>query len=303
VTIIAGFRCSDGVVVCADTQETMSVGDISISKRKVPKLRFENNDGAARVLAGKPDIAVAVCGAGYGPFIDKLADELWKTASYADDLSSACEGMEQRIKEIYTEYGQIYQAGKCPEVDLLYGIKSQGESRLFYANGPIVNEKDGYYAAGSGSYMADYIASSMYDSSLTVRQCVILAAYVLAQTKEYADGCGGDSHIAVLREQGASGQLGWSNTDSITRLVQDSNREVGHLLIEHANLSLSDEEFIKKAHKTIDDLKCARSAEREKLKDWDDLWHGMFSGLKFDDLGLVEGAVEDGDSEQGAHPK
>ena len=36
MTIIAGFKCSEGIVICADTQET-----IGTSKRSVPKLRFE----------------------------------------------------------------------------------------------------------------------------------------------------------------------------------------------------------------------------------------------------------------------
>ena len=35
VTIIAGFRCQDGVVICADTQETSGS-----AKRNVPKLEF-----------------------------------------------------------------------------------------------------------------------------------------------------------------------------------------------------------------------------------------------------------------------
>jgi 20S proteasome alpha/beta subunit len=40
VTIVAGFKTIDGIVLCADTQETIG----GISKRNVPKLRFEPGD-------------------------------------------------------------------------------------------------------------------------------------------------------------------------------------------------------------------------------------------------------------------
>ena len=69
VTIVAGFRCSEGIVVCADTLET--IGDIS--KRHVPKVRFE------RCEPERGDLAVAFCGAtNNGPFLDEIVDRAWR---------------------------------------------------------------------------------------------------------------------------------------------------------------------------------------------------------------------------------
>jgi hypothetical protein len=73
VTIVAGFKSYEGVVLCADTQET-----VLHSKRHVPKLRFEPDSLAKSVKewrGEKDDLAAAFCGAGDGPFIDKLIDE------------------------------------------------------------------------------------------------------------------------------------------------------------------------------------------------------------------------------------
>lgn len=288
MTIIAGFKCNDGVVLCADTQETMSIGDVGVSKRKVPKLKFEERSPFSLQMSGLTDMAVAICGAGYGPFIDKMADELWKTANACDNLDDACYLMEKRIKDIYTEFGQIYQQGRCPEVELLYGIKSGGSSRLFYANGPLVNEKSDYCAAGTGTYMADFIASNMQPNAINVSQCVVIAAYILFQTKEHADGCGGDSHIAVLRESESSGRVGWNRVESLTRLVENSHIQVGRLLMDHGNLSISDEEFAKQAMQIVDGMKNTRQREREIRQSWDEMWSQMFSGMEFDDLGLID---------------
>ncbi len=135
MTIIAGFRCSGGIVLCADTQET--VGEIS--KRNVPKLRYESLDP---LLSGI-DLGVAFCGASNnGPFVDKIVDLAWDAAKRTTSLDDAAKAIEETIKTAYQEFGEIYQSGYCPEADLVYGIKMQGDSRLFSALGPIVNQQE-----------------------------------------------------------------------------------------------------------------------------------------------------------------
>src|SRR5438874_12034650 len=104
VTIIAGFRCREGIVICADTQETVS----GLSKRNTPKLRFEPSGGPHE----GDSLAAAFCGAGdNGPFIDKIVETAWEDAQTATSLDEACEEIEKSIKNIYREFGQIYQPG------------------------------------------------------------------------------------------------------------------------------------------------------------------------------------------------
>lgn len=69
MTIIAGFRCQDGIVVCADTQETSGP-----AKRNVPKLVFSRGPtlSAGQDKMINHDLALAMCGAGDGPFVDKV---------------------------------------------------------------------------------------------------------------------------------------------------------------------------------------------------------------------------------------
>jgi len=285
VTIIAGFQCVDGTVVCADTQETISLGGNSSFKRRVPKLRFEQYEGHGRELSGL-DTAVAICGAGFGPFIDKIADAVWSAAKIASDLPEACDAAEQAIKELYAEFGNIYQTGACPEVELIYSMKMKNESRLFHATGPIVNEKQGYSTAGSGCYMAAYIAGQMYHEGMTVRQGLILAAYVLFQTKEHADGCGGESHIALLRFlPESSGLIGWNRAEEITNLLKHSQDAIGRLIVDHGNLRIRKAEFLQKGAAALDLLSDLREQVREQLEDSDNFWEKLFD-IKFDDLGL-----------------
>lgn len=72
--MIAGFRCQDGIVICADTQETL--GSV---KRNVSKLEFTKGPtwSTEQNELINHDLAFALCGAGHGPFVDKIASRAW----------------------------------------------------------------------------------------------------------------------------------------------------------------------------------------------------------------------------------
>jgi hypothetical protein len=282
MTIIAGFKCLDGIVVCADTQETVG----NYSKRNVPKLRFEAPIGAMKVLGGYSNVALAVCGAGHGPFIDKLADEAWKSVEVTKNIDEACIAAEEAIKRTYEEFGRIYQTGMCPEAELVYAVKMESENRLFSASGPIVNEKHDYCAAGVGVHMADFLASRMYRRTLHVAQAIIVAAYVLFQTKEHVEGCGGGSHIAVLRDHGSSGLVNSENVDLITKLVQSGDSEIGEILMRYANVTISKDEFVQQSHELIAGIVTLREHEKSKLLELQRMTKEVFGMDLHDELGL-----------------
>jgi hypothetical protein len=211
------------------------------------------------------DLAVAFCGAGHGPFIDKLVDEAWKVAETSKSLNEACQVIEKSIKRQYNAFGHIYQPGMCPEVQLIYGVKMQGKSRLFNATGPVVNEKHGYDAGGVGHYMAEFLAERMYNEYLNVHQCAILAAYILFQTKEHVDGCGGESHIAVLRNEAGSGLVDVNRINTLTELLKAADREASTLLLSPADLAMDEEEFKANLAATFELLQSYRDDYRDAV--------------------------------------
>jgi 20S proteasome alpha/beta subunit len=233
VTIIAGFRCVDGIVVCSDTQETSGP-----AKRDVPKLRYEG-----RGLATDTPLAVVFCGSGYGPLIDKLVDESWNNINQLSAMDEVCAEIERTVKKLYQEYGRIYQRGQCPTAELIYGVKTADGHKLFSANGPIVNERPDYYSSGQGYYLADFLTSRMFSKHLSLQQCVILAAYVLFQVKEIVEGCGGESHIAILRDDGDCGLLPLERVAVLSKLLESADSQMGSLLLDVADLQMDDKEL------------------------------------------------------------
>lgn len=253
MTIVAGFRSYQGIVLCADTQETVN----NLSKRNVPKLIFQPSDeyGQTKALA-TDDLAVAFCGAAdNGPFVDKVVENAWEDAQMGTSLDEVCLLIECSIKKTYKEYGQIFQTGYCPTADLIYGVKMFGSSKLFSASGPVVLERKTYYSGGAGYYMADFLAGRMYHDGMNLRQCVILAAYILFQARENVDGCGGDSQIAILRDDGVSGRADWLSVGAIEKILRWEDAEFGRLILHAADLEIGNEEF-QKHTKEVAEMAC-----------------------------------------------
>ena len=258
LSIIAGFKCSEGIILCADTQEV-----IGPSKRSVPKLRFEPSN-EPRSVEG---LAVAFCGSGdNGPFIDRLVQDAWDKGQKGKTLGEVCRLIQKSIESTYKHYGDISQPGYCPTAGLIYGVKMYGMCRLFSASGYVINEMDEYTAFGIGQYMASFLASRMYDRRLNLRQCAILAAYILFQAKDHVEGCGGESHIAVLRENGVSGLAVQRNIVAWTELLSLVDDRIGNLLINAADIELESRNFTEQGRNLILAINTWRGLRRDQLK-------------------------------------
>ena len=274
MTIIAGFRCHEGVVICGDTQETLGS-----AKRNVQKVRVEAKYPRyiPRMDGTNGDLFAAFCGSGNGPFIDMLIDRAWKAAKDTETLDAASGVVEEEIKHIYKEMGEIYQIGQCPSVEIIYGIRAGGESRLFLASGPVVVEKLEYESSGIGSDIANYLTSRMYGSSLNLYQCSILAAYILLQAKNHVEGCGGKSHIAVLRNSGECGLIEPRRVESLTTLLESADISVGRLLLRTADVGLSDEIFHRAVNEYVKSVEYPRQVAIQAIKQSDDAHNFIMS--------------------------
>jgi hypothetical protein len=289
VTIIAGFKCDEGVVLCADTQET----NLSVNKRNVNKLRMEPPYRSFSQRIAGVDLTVAFCGSGDGPFIDMLIEELWDAAKRCSSHAEASAAIKARLKEMYAKYGAIYQSGYCPNPDILYAIRSDGESSLWLAAGPAVVEKTGFECTGAGAALANYIGARMYTSSLTLTQCVILAAYILQQAKNHVEGCGGESHIAVLRNNGDCTFVTRKRVEAFTTLVDAADIEANRLVLAAANLGSPDSKLQSVASEFVNRMVDDRTTARRSLNTEEAMWVAAAPGLsgggeyEVDELGLV----------------
>jgi hypothetical protein len=237
VTIVAGFRCADGVVLCADTQETLAA-----SKTHVPKLRFEPRE---HELVGdhKDDLVLAMAGSGNGPFIDKVVDKAWEDVQIAHSFDEACSEIEDSIKRTHQEYGLIFQTGYLPEANLIYAVKMHGQTKLFRSIGPLVSERITWAGDGTGYHLHNFFASRMYSPILPLQQLIVLAVYTIFQCKQFVDGCGGDTNVSVVNNAGESQSVPSSQVRWIEEHIRATDLFLDDILLKNADLTLSEEQL------------------------------------------------------------
>jgi len=238
--------------LCADTQETFEY-----TKTNVPKLRFEQHKNKGE-KDHADDLVIAMAGAGNGPFIDKLADRAWEDVQAADSFDGACLEIEESIKRTHKEFGQIFQTGYLPEARLVYAVKMQGDTKLFRAHGPLVSEHHEWTSDGTGHYLANFIGGRMYNFTLSLSQLTILAAYTIFQAKEFVDGCGGETHVAVLKNEGGSARVREAEIKWIEQHIQTTDWFLDDILLKNADLDLGEKELEEAYAQHLNFLKTAR---------------------------------------------
>jgi hypothetical protein len=128
------------------------------------------------------------------------------------------------------------------------------------------------------------------DGWLNVRQTVILAAYILFQAKEHVEGCGGDSHIAVLREKESSGMVDPRLIEHVTEYLKLADIYTGEMLLASSDFTIYEDSVSENLISLVDSLKFVRQREKRRLDDdrKEDLtllsWIGP--NREEDDLGL-----------------
>lgn len=262
MTIVAGFRFNAGLILCADTQETID----NYSKTWTPKLVVKPTPWYAK---DSPDeLMVAFAGAGNGPFIDKVVERAWEDVQVANSFDKACTEIERSIQRTHKEYRDIFQPGFLPSIELVYGVKMQGSSKLFKAYGPLVSEKD-YAAAGVGEHLANFLTSRLHQRYLPIRQAMIVAAYVLFQCIEHVDGCGGDRHIVALNEGGGSSMIDPWAVDLAVNQLNELQDVVSSLLLTAPDITIPPENFEKELEAVIDKIRFMRGTGQMVKDVWE----------------------------------
>jgi len=189
MTLAAGFRCDDGVVLCADTEITMP-GLIKFPGSKIKsyqKLNFR----PAFALAGNVNFCAMV--------IQKL---LTRISGAGDSAKAVIQALEEEALVIHRTYaGETYEAESSLLMCLFFGRGNQGRRQLFEVEDGLVSPvTEGFI--GAGQIMARTMGAELFRADMTVEQTALMAAYILAEAKLYGYGVGKDSQILLLYDRG-----------------------------------------------------------------------------------------------------
>lgn len=197
LTLIAGFRCSDGVVLCADSQLTYP-GALKFQESKI-----------RRRLAKSRQIRMAFAYAGINDFSEMCMEEIALAIDSTTDDAEIRNSINEKCKEIHVQYYPLYKAPYQLGLELFLAVDIGKTVTLFYIRGPVVARVHYFRCAGTGLYLGHSVAGSLYHENMTIEEASRMAAYVLYQAKTYVDGVGGKSHILRINNK-----TGWDMVES-----------------------------------------------------------------------------------------
>jgi 20S proteasome alpha/beta subunit len=203
MTIAAGFLCTDGVLLCADTEHTGWTSKSHQSKVD----QFDVPDGkVCFALAGTSALAWSA--------MQKCKKQLQATPSsdLAADIEAILDAEYRRNVLGHPDYSGL-------DYSLLLALWTKGGgTQLFSTTATALTEVKQFQCLGVGAELASYLIRPGFLSP-SLKQASSLAAYTLACVKESITGCGGMSVYLLLRKDGTSGVL-TSEHDGPTKEIE-----------------------------------------------------------------------------------
>lgn len=190
MTIAVGFQCDEGIVLCADTEET--AGDIKQWRRKV-------------VLTCDPERKhlVAFAGAGWTDYVLTAIEKATDGLGECNGIGEITDHLEEKLVGFFDGHlanWACFPAAERPSVELLIGVGvKDGPCRLFYYCGTSfysIQEK----AIGIGTIVANnLIGEHNKAGNDSLADLCRLAVFVLSRAKKQVAYCGGETQMIALR--------------------------------------------------------------------------------------------------------
>jgi 20S proteasome alpha/beta subunit len=231
MTIAAGFRCEDGLLLCADTEHTGWAEKSHHSKVD----QFEVPGGkVCFALAGASTLARSA--------IQKCKRQLQANAS--TDLVADIEGI---LDAEYRRNVLGHPNHAAMDYSLLVGLWTEADGpRLFFTTATAMTEVKDFHCLGIGAELANFLIRPMA-FGVTLKVGTVLAAYTLATVKDNIAGCGGASIYLLMKKDGAIGLRSSEFDSGLTAQVEKYARTFDFLmrraLIWMADLQVKDEYF------------------------------------------------------------
>jgi hypothetical protein len=193
MTLIVGVVCRDGIVLCADSQETRGY------------LKTEINKLPIHLGNGGPDVVIG--GAGNGELTDGFRARL--VASIGSLRESTMEAVRRKIEKAAVDFHRspVYDAfpGSAEEKHIagLICVRTRDSKvMLFDYFDTIVKPVETYKLAGEDYAHFDHIVKRLYRSEATIQQGIVIGLEVMNTAKATSVHVGGETRVVVARSDG-----------------------------------------------------------------------------------------------------
>ena len=250
MTIIAGFRVQDGILLCSDTEWS---GAGKIYQQKIFSHFFRGGAIAFAVAGNEANARMVIEDCQYA------IDPGRKRAYAPQELTAIVRAAVLAIQEKYVDKRPTAEKEKAWfELIIAFALKS-GHRQLLASRAPSVLPVDRFATHGAGWEVARPIIDSAYDPNMRIKDAVIVAIQAMGAAKRQVEGVGGQSQFLVMgdqlpepdmqgpgkREQFISGLVGHDPAET-ERLILQYEQAAGRLLLRAGDFDLDSAAFKEK---------------------------------------------------------
>ena len=195
MTIAAGFKYQDGILLCADREITE--GASKYSKSKVFGEQIGPDVSLGFVYSGSMDYAVMAI---QGIIAVVRSSRLTSHAQIWLAIKDA-------IHEIYSD-----SIGRLPEYQqenfhfsLLIAVWAEGQQKLYTTENTAIVEESQYRCIGIGKDLAKYLLDAMGiegANQMPLKNAEIVALRIVGQAQNSVVGCGKESEVLIMDSNG-----------------------------------------------------------------------------------------------------
>jgi hypothetical protein len=235
VTIAAGFRFENAILLCADTQYTSS------TKTHETKI-FPIKHGAATVilaLTGRQIFAKRA--------IERIKEGIEAIPENELSKGKLQDAIEVALRYIYNNHVYTHPdwgTDDAPDFDFVIGLYSPIDGDFLMATDETLTaEMLDHVCLGSGAYLGDYLSQMYKGRSQEMQEVVSLAIYILQQAKSYDQDCGGSSEFIVLWDDGDTSSIEEFDIAQKERFGEKFPRAIAPLFYVFSDLEKTDDEI------------------------------------------------------------
>lgn len=183
MTIVAGFRCTDGIVLCADQQVS------SVGFHKYFETKIAARDGLIE--------AIAFAYAGLPSLAREAREKIMKVL---DNRELSNEVVYEAADEVLTNMGRQYAE---VELQLLIGVvtvSGDGPAIIKFDGKGLHTADDLSFLGVGDSSLVHFLADALYSDKMTTKEAADLGIYIVHKAEQYVDHCGGPIDVLLVNE-------------------------------------------------------------------------------------------------------
>jgi len=203
MTIAIGLLAQDGVILAADTEESIP----DYLKRHQGKIMTTEvsitTDSIGTVIDYSKGV-MAISGAGDADYLDSISQDMCSVfmRSPKKHLLETKTELQEELKNFYRDHVIPFAtlpSEERPDLALIMTMVRSSERAVWTTRKNRIKRCFGFGAVGIGAFYALTILTRLY-RELDINTAKILAAYTMFHVKEHVPGCGKETQIVCLQE-------------------------------------------------------------------------------------------------------